>query len=159
MELNKVFLVGNLARDPEVRYLPSGDPVCDFDIGVNRSYKDRQGERQKETAWVRISSFSKQAEFCSNYLRKGTAVFVEGRLRTSSWETPAGEKRSRLDVVADRISFAYPRSTQEAGHEAEPPAGAPPSQPAPPQGASGRPSAPGPAPEAEGGATEDDLPF
>jgi len=115
MELNKVFLVGNLARGPETRYLPSGDAISEFDIGVNRSYRDRQGERQQETAWVRISAFGRLSEFASNYLSKGKAVFVEGRLRHSSWETPDGQRHSRLDVVAERVQFAYPRGYEDAG--------------------------------------------
>ncbi|MCX7016126.1 MAG: single-stranded DNA-binding protein [Candidatus Sumerlaeota bacterium] len=156
MDLNKVMLVGNLGRDPEVKYLPSGDAVCDFSIAVNRSYKDRQGETQKETAWVRITAFTKLAEFCSNFLKKGKAVYVEGRLRERSWETQQGEKRTVLEVVAERIQFAYPKSMEGGGEGAAPEAPRPAMASAQPA-ASGAPQGAG-AP-VEGAATEDDLPF
>ena len=155
MDLNKVMLVGNLGRDPEVKYLPSGDAVCDFSIAVNRTYKDRQGETQKETTWVRITAFGKQAEFCSNFLKKGKAVYVEGRLRERSWETPQGEKRSIVEVVADRIQFAYPKSLEGGGEGGAYEGGRPAVASAPP--ASGSPQ--GASAPVEGAATEDDLPF
>ena len=154
MELNKVMLVGNLTRDPEIKTLPSGDPVADVDIAVNRSFNNRQGERQKEVVFVRVTVFGKQAEFCRNYLQKGKAIYVEGRLRLQSWETPEGQKRSKLDVVAERIQFAYPRSLESGGssgggYQQQQQSSAPSAPSAPPSG--------GDAPS--GGGTEDDLPF
>ena len=86
LELNKVLLIGNLTRDPEVRYLPSGTAVAEFDIAVNRRFKNREGELQKETLFIRTASFGRTAEFCGEYLKKGRRVYVEGRLRLDSWE-------------------------------------------------------------------------
>lgn len=120
LELNKVLLIGNLTRDPEVRYLPSGTAVAEFDIGVNRRFKNREGEFQKETLFIRISSFGRTAEFCGEYLKKGRRVYVEGRLRSDSWEAKDGTKRTRIGVVAERIQFADPKpaaATVEEGQE------------------------------------------
>ncbi len=150
MELNKVMLVGNLTRDPEIKTLPSGDPVADVDIAVNRTYNNRQGEKQRETTFVRVTVFGRQAEFCRNYLQKGKAIYVEGRLRFQSWETPEGQKRSKLDVTAERIQFAYPKSVEGGGSSGNYQ-----------QQQQSAPSAPPSAGEApsSGGGTEDDLPF
>jgi single-strand DNA-binding protein len=109
LEINKVFLLGNLTRDPDVRYLPSGTMLSEFDLAVNRSYKDKSGEYKEETLFIRIESWGKQAEFVSEYLKKGRKVYVEGRLRSSSWEAKDGTKRSRISVSCDRIQFADPR--------------------------------------------------
>jgi len=91
---NKVILMGNLTRDPELRYTPSGAPVCNFDLAVNRSYTTQGGERRDETCFITVVVWSKQAETCGEYLAKGRAVLVEGRLQQRSWETPEGQKRS-----------------------------------------------------------------
>lgn len=106
LELNKVFLIGNLTRDPEVRYLPSGSAVAEFDIGVNRRFKNREGELKEETLFIRIQSYGRTAEFCGEYLKKGRRICVEGRLRSDSWEAKDGTRRTRIGVVADRIQFA-----------------------------------------------------
>jgi single-strand DNA-binding protein len=106
LELNKVLLIGNLTRDPEVRYLPSGSAVAEFDIGVNRRFKNREGELKEETLFIRIQSYGRTAEFCGEYLKKGRRVYVEGRLRSDSWEAKDGTRRTRIGVVADRIQFA-----------------------------------------------------
>ena len=102
--LNKVFLMGNLTRDPELRYVPSGAPVATFGIAVNRRYVTQQGEKKDEVCFVRIVVFGKQAESCSQHLSKGRLVFIEGRLQYRSWEQD-GQKRSMLDVIADRVQF------------------------------------------------------
>ena len=119
LELNKVLLIGNLTRDPEVRYLPSGTAVAEFDIGVNRRFKNREGELQKETLFIRISSFGRTAEFCGEYLKKGGRVYAEGRLRLESWEAKDGTKRTRISVVAERIQFADPKPTAAAVEEGQ----------------------------------------
>ncbi len=153
MELNKVLLVGRLGRDPELKYMPSGDAVADFSIALSHKYKDRQGEMKEETTWVKITCFGKQAEFASNYLQKGKAVFVEGRLRENKWETQEGQKRSQLEVVAERLQFAFPRGSEEGGgapmerHEPSSPRHEP---------AAAAPAAPAVASESN---TVDDLPF
>ena len=102
--LNKVFLMGNLTRDPELRYVPSGAPVATFGLAVNRRYVTQHGEKKDEVCFVRIVVFGKQAESCSQYLNKGRLVFVEGRLQYRAWEQE-GQKRSTLDIIADRVQF------------------------------------------------------
>ncbi len=119
LEINKTFLLGNLTRDPDVRYLPSGTMVSEFDLAVNRTYKDKNGEQKQETLFIRIESMGKLAEFVSEYLKKGRRVYVEGRLRKDSWESKEGQKRSRIVLHSDRIQFADPRpSSQEQNREA-----------------------------------------
>jgi single-strand DNA-binding protein len=103
--LNKVMLIGNLTRDPELRYIPNGTPVADFGMAINREYTDREGEKHSETCFVDIVAWQKQAEICYQYLTKGSLVFVEGRLQLDTWETAQGEKRSRHRVVAERVQF------------------------------------------------------
>ncbi|MGE4550272.1 MAG: single-stranded DNA-binding protein [Opitutales bacterium] len=102
--LNKVLMMGNLTRDPEVRTLPSGVAVCDFRIAVSRSYTDREGNRREETAYVDVSSFGKQAETISKYMVKGRPIFVEGRLKLDEWEKD-GEKRSKLKIILENFQF------------------------------------------------------
>ena len=103
--LNKVFLIGNLTRDPELRYIPSGTAVASFGLATNRIYTTQDGERKEEVCFVDIVAWSKTAENCANYLSKGSALFVEGRLQYDSWETEDGQKRNKLRVVADRVQF------------------------------------------------------
>ncbi len=105
--LNRVFLAGNLTRDPEVRYLPSGDPVADLRMAINRRYRTKQGEDREETVFVAVAAFARQAETCGQYLRKGSPILVEGRLRLEQWERD-GQKQSRLSVVAERVHFLGP---------------------------------------------------
>jgi single-strand DNA-binding protein len=102
---NRVILVGNLTRDPELRYAPSGAPVCNFDLAVNRTYTTQAGERRDEVCYITIVAWGKQAETCAEYLSKGRTTLVEGRLSQRSWETPEGQKRSKHEVVADRVQF------------------------------------------------------
>ena len=103
--LNKVFLIGNLTRDPELRYTPSGVAVTNLRLAVNRQFKDRTGELKKETCFVTVVVWSKQAEASSQFLQKGRPVFVEGRLQYRSWEDSSGQKRNVLEVRADRVQF------------------------------------------------------
>jgi single-strand DNA-binding protein len=102
--LNKVFLIGNLTRDPELRYIPSGSAVTTFTIAVNRVYT-QQGEKKEEVSYIRVVVWAKMAETCGEYLSKGSPVFVEGRIQSRSWETPQGEKRSTVEVIAERVQF------------------------------------------------------
>ena len=102
--LNKVFMIGNLTRDPELRYVPSGAPVATFGLAVNRTFVTQHGDKKDEVCFVRVVVFGKQAESCSQYLTKGRPVFVEGRLQYRAWEQD-GQKRSTLDIVADRVQF------------------------------------------------------
>ena len=103
--LNKVFLIGNLTRDPELRYIPSGTAVATFTVAAGRVYTASSGEKKEETCFVRVVSWARQAELCGEYLSKGSPIFVEGRLQSRSWETPDGQKRSTIEVVAQNIQF------------------------------------------------------
>jgi single-strand DNA-binding protein len=103
--LNKVFLMGNLTRDPELRYIPSGTAVANFSLAINRAYKDAGGEKKEEVSYVRVVVWGKMAEVCGEYLTKGRPVLVEGRLKSRSWEAQDGQKRSALDVVATSVQF------------------------------------------------------
>jgi single-strand DNA-binding protein len=102
--LNKVFLIGNLTRDPELRYIPSGSAVTTFTVAVNRVYT-QQGEKKEEVSYIKVVVWAKMAETCGEYLSKGSPVFVEGRIQSRSWETPQGEKRSAVEVIAERVQF------------------------------------------------------
>lgn len=108
MYLNKVLLYGNLTRDPELRSLPSGMNVVNFSIATNRVFRDRDGKKQEQTDFHNVVVFGRQADTVSQYLKKGSGVFVEGRLQTRSWEKE-GQKMYRTEVVADRVQFG-PRS-------------------------------------------------
>lgn len=103
--LNKVLLIGNLTRDPDMRYIPSGSPVTHFGLAINRTYADANGEKQDDVCFVDVVAWNRLAEVCSEYLKKGKAVFIEGRLQYRSWETEDGGKRSKLEVVAQNIQF------------------------------------------------------
>lgn len=103
--LNKVFLMGNLTRDPELRYTPSGTAVVTIGLAVNREYRDKNGEIQKEVCYVDVDAWARQAELCADFLHKGSPVHVEGRLQYDTWEGPDGEKRSKHKVRADRVQF------------------------------------------------------
>jgi len=110
--LNRVFLIGNLTRDPEVRYTPSGKAVGDLGMAVNRKFKTADGEDRDETCYVRIVVWGRQAETCAEYLSKGSPLFVEGRLQYDEWEKE-GQKFNRLRVVASRVQFlGQPRGAQ-----------------------------------------------
>ena len=136
--LNKVFLIGNLTRDPELRYIPSGTAVATFTVASNRVYKSAAGEKKEEACFVRVVSWARQAELCGEYLSKGSPVFVEGRLQSRSWETPDGQKRSMIEVVAQNIQFlgrgrggAGAGEANRGGRSAEPAAAGPtPEEPA-----------------------------
>ncbi len=104
MYLNKVFLYGNLTRDPELRALPSGQQVASFSIATNRTYKNKEGEKQEATEFHNIVAFGRLADLIGQYLRKGRPVFVEGRLQTRSWEKD-GEKKYRTEIVVDNFQF------------------------------------------------------
>jgi len=103
--LNKVFLMGNLTRDPELKYIPSGTAVADFSIAINRFFKNKEGTKTEDTCFVRVVVWANQAESCAKYLSKGRPVFIEGRLQSRSWEDKDGQKRSAMEVVAERVQF------------------------------------------------------
>lgn len=120
--LNLVILVGNLTRDPEVRYTPSGKAVSDLSLAVNRTWVDRQtNEKKEEVCFVDIVVWGRQAETCGEYLSKGAPVLVEGMLQLDKWETQAGEKRSKLRVRARRVQFLGRRRDEASGAGPQPP--------------------------------------
>ena len=103
--LNKVLLIGNLTRDPELRYTPQGAAVCEFSIAMNRTFSSKTGEKKEEVTFIDIVAWARTAEICGEYLKKGRPVFVEGRLQQDRWEQPDGQKRSRIKVTAERVQF------------------------------------------------------
>jgi len=103
--LNKVLLIGNLTRDPEVRMMSSGRPVCNFGLALNRNYKDAEGNKKEEVTFVDVECFGPRAEAVGRFFSKGRAIFVEGRLKLDQWETKEGEKRSAIRVVLDNFEF------------------------------------------------------
>jgi single-strand DNA-binding protein len=119
--LNKVFLIGNLTRPPELRYTPSGTAVADLRLAVNRVYSTQGGEKREDTYFLTVVVWGKQAESCGEYLDKGSPILVEGRLQTREWETKDGQKRNVVEVVAERVQFMG-RGKQPAGAPAAAPA-------------------------------------
>jgi single-strand DNA-binding protein len=111
--LNKVFLIGNLTRDPQLRYTPGGTPVADVGVAVNRNWTGQDGQRHEETTFVDVTLWARQAELAAEYLSKGRLVFFEGRLKFDQWETPEGQRRSKLSVVAENMQFIGPRGGGE----------------------------------------------
>ncbi|OGK83292.1 MAG: single-stranded DNA-binding protein [Candidatus Rokubacteria bacterium GWC2_70_16] len=103
--LNRVFLIGNLTRPPELRYTPSGTAVADLRLAVNRHYTTQSGEKRADTCFLTVVVWGKQAESCGEYLDKGSPIMVEGRLQTRDWETKDGQKRNVVEVVAERVQF------------------------------------------------------
>lgn len=127
MYLNKAFIIGNLTRDPELKALPSGMKVCSFSLATNRSFKDKDGNRQDATEFHNISAFGKTGELVAQYLKKGSQAYVEGRLQTRSWEAN-GEKKYRTEIIAETVQFGNRPMTGSA-------AGASPAAPAASKGA------------------------
>jgi single-strand DNA-binding protein len=101
MSVNKAILVGRLGRDPETRYTSGGQAVCNFTMATDESYKDRAGERQKRTEWHRIVVWGKQAEIAQKYLKKGSLLYLEGRIQTRQWDDKEGQKRTSTEIVAN----------------------------------------------------------
>lgn len=122
--LNKIMVIGNLGTDPEMRFTPSGSQVTSFRLAATRNYTTSEGERRQETEWFTVTTWGKQAETCNQFLAKGRRAYVEGRLRTSSWEGQDGQKRFKTEIVADRVIFLdrpgaapLPDETEELGTE------------------------------------------
>ena len=152
--LNRVFLAGNLTRDPEVRYTPTGTAVTDLGLAVNDTYKTKTGEIKETTTFVDIVVWGRQAETCGEYLSKGSPALIEGRLQLEQWQTESGEKRSRLRVHADRVQFlGRPKKSGEVGDSPAPEKKA--GKAAPPIPGADE-SAP---PPADAGGDSEDLPF
>jgi single-strand DNA-binding protein len=123
MSLNKCMIIGNLGRDPEMRYTPSGQAVTQFTVATNRNYRDAQGEWQSETEWFRVVVWGQQAERTAERLRKGNKVYVEGRIQTRQWEDQTGNKRYTTELVANQVSSLERRDRdEEAPFDADRPA-------------------------------------
>jgi single-strand DNA-binding protein len=156
---NKVILMGNLTRDPELRYTPKGNAIAKFGLAVNRAWRTETGELKEEVTFIDVDVFGRQAENVSQYLRKGSGIFIEGRLKLDTWEDKqTQQKRSKLGVVAENVRFlGAPRAgegVEGGGSSAAPPPPTPRPRPAPPA----KPQEPhvdsdGPPPE------DDDVPF
>ena len=118
--LNKVLLIGNLTRDPDVRVMTNGRPVCNFGLALNRSYKDAEGNRKEEVTFVDVECFGPRAEAVGRFFTKGRAIFVEGRLKLDQWESKEGEKRSALRVVLDNFEFVDSKQDSAPSQSAKP---------------------------------------
>ncbi|MFQ5905837.1 MAG: single-stranded DNA-binding protein [bacterium] len=116
--LNRVLITGRLTKDPDLRYTPSGTAVCNFRLASSRRYKDRSGEWQDDSMFINVVTWRKTAENCGEYLKKGSAVLVEGRLQSRSWEAEDGQKRSVIEISALRVQFLDKAGVSE---EAVPP--------------------------------------
>lgn len=112
---NKVILIGNLTRDPEMRVTPNGHTICKLGLAVSRAYSTRDGDRREETTFVDIDAFGKQAEVISKYMRKGRPIMVEGRLKLDQWESNDGQKRSKLGVILENFQFLGGRDENAGG--------------------------------------------
>jgi len=113
--VNKVILVGNLGRDPELRYIPSGQAVANFTLATNERWRDKDGNNQERTEWHRIVVWGKSAENCAQFLQKGRSVYIEGKLQTQEWEDKDGNKRRTTEVVAQTVQFLGGRGGSESG--------------------------------------------
>ena len=118
MSLNKAMIIGNLGRDPEMRYTPNGQAVTQFTVAVNRNYKDASGEWKEETEWFRVVAWGPLAERSAENLRKGRKVYVEGRLQTRAWEDKDGQKRYTTELIANTITSLEPRPREDGSGDA-----------------------------------------
>ena len=162
--VNKVILIGNLGRDPEVRYMPSGDAVANFSVATTEKWKDKNGEMQEQTEWHRVSFFGRQAEICGEYLRKGSSVYIEGRLQTRKWTDKDNNERTTTEIRGDRMQMLGGRGGGAGGTREMPDTeSAPPSESAPaakrPTAAAGANGATGAKKSTGFDDLDDDIPF
>ncbi len=156
MSVNKVILVGRLGRDPETRYTGSGQAVANFSVATDETYKDRNGERQKRTEWHKIVVWGKQAEIAQQYLKKGSLVFIEGRIQSRDWQDKDGQKRTSFEIVANNFRMLGGRAegaAAAAGGMASPRAADESDQSAPPEESYGGAQPGGPE------ISDEDIPF
>ena len=113
--VNKVIIVGNLGQDPEVRYMPNGNAVANITVATSESWKDQQGQMQERTEWHRIVLYRRLAEIAGEYLRKGSKVYLEGRLQTREWQDQQGQKRYTTEIIADQMQMLGGRNTSGGG--------------------------------------------
>lgn len=123
--LNKAILIGNLGKDPEMRYMPNGDAVVNFSIATTESYKDRDGNKQDKTEWHNITIYGKLAEIANQYLKKGSSVYIEGRIQTRKWQDKNGQDRYTTEIIASAMQMlgdSKPQRQQEPRKQAPRPA-------------------------------------
>src|SRR3970040_716889 len=116
--VNKIIIIGNVGKDPEMRYTPNGNPVTSFSIAANRRWTTPEGETREETEWFNVVTWNKLAEVANQYVTKGKKVYVEGRLQTRSWEGQDGQKRHKTEVVANTVLFLDRSTATRPGEEA-----------------------------------------
>ncbi|MFH1366816.1 MAG: single-stranded DNA-binding protein [Patescibacteria group bacterium] len=114
MDLNKAMIIGNVTRDPEMRNTPSGQSVCSFGVATNRIWKNQAGERQNKPEFHNIVAWAKLAETCSTYLKKGSKIYIEGRLQTRSWDDPSGVKKYRTEIICQSMIMLDKKGTTSA---------------------------------------------
>ena len=152
--VNKVILIGNLGRDPETRFMPSGDAICNVSIATTDTWKDKNGEKQEKTEWHRVAFFGKLAEIAGEYLKKGSQVYVEGRLQTRKWQDKDGQDKYTTEIVANAMQMLGSRSGMGGGDRGGADMG---------EGGGSRPAASKPAaagkPAGKFDDFEDDIPF
>ena len=152
---NKVILLGNLTRDPELRVTTSGLSICKMGIASNRVYNTQDGERREEVTYVDVDAFGRQAETISKYMTKGSSILIEGRLKLDRWETQQGEKRSKLYVVLERFQFTGGRGdSSDMGAQ-----GSHVERSSPPPRSNGTPAPPASRPQRRDEIEDDDVPF
>lgn len=156
--VNKAIIIGNLGKDPEIRYTPGGQPVANFTVATNERWNDKSGQPQERTEWHRIVVWGKTAENCGQYLKKGRSVYVEGRIQTREWTNKEGQKQWTTEIVANNVTFLGGRDGGGA-----PGRGGPDDFGPPPGGdfePSGGGAGPGPSgPEGKPGGSDEDIPF
>ncbi len=150
MTLNKVMLIGNLGKDPEIRHTKGGDAVANFTLATSEQWKDRQGQKQERTEWHRCVAWRHLAELAQNYLHKGSKIYLEGKIETRDWTDNENIRRFRTEIIVNNIQFLTPRSESAPQDSAPPPRSAPP----PKQTSDNTPS-----PDNQDPYVDDDIPF
>ena len=152
--INKVMLIGNLGKDPEIRYMPSGDAIANLTLATTENWKDKAGEKQEKTEWHRVSMFGRLAEIAGEYLKKGSSVYIEGKLQTRKWQDKEGNDRYTTEIVANEMKMLGSRPSGGDTGMDKPQASTSSAKPA-------RAAGPAPAPSGNSGFDdmEDDIPF
>ncbi len=118
--INKAIILGNVGRDPEVRYMPSGEAICNLSIATTRKWKDKSGERQEETEWHRVSLFGKLAEIAGEFVKKGKTVYIEGRIKTRKYTDKDGAEKYATEIIGDTMQMIGGRDNDEAAEKSAP---------------------------------------
>lgn len=151
--VNKAILIGNLGKDPEVRYMPSGEAIANITLATTDTWKDKSGEKQEKTEWHRVSFFGRQAEVVGEYLKKGSQIYVEGRIQTRKWQDKEGQDRYTTEIVADRMQMLGSKSSGGGSFEVVE------NKPASSSGNAAAPAKAAPAAKGSFDNFDDDIPF